>query len=72
MGIVIFVIDFGNFLTVSAQLAVFEDIICRDYYENPRDGNSIGDDRCQVDAVQTELALVTGWQDAFATIPGIS
>lgn len=61
-SIVFFLVDFGFYLTVTAQTKIFEDIICRQY-------NAQGD--CKIAPVQSELAAVNGWKDTFDALPGI-
>lgn len=69
--------DFGFYLAVAPQTAVFEDIICRNFQagnlnNNDNATNSIPDGNpCKSEAVQGELALVLGYKDMFDMLPGV-
>ncbi|KAJ9483350.1 hypothetical protein VN97_g10057 [Penicillium thymicola] len=60
--------DFGFFMSTAPQMAVYEEIICRDYQATlvPPEANP-----CKSDAVQGELALVIGYQNTFDVLPGL-
>lgn len=60
--------DFGFFMSTAPQMAVYEEIICRDYQATliPPEVNP-----CKSDAVQGELALVIGYQNTFDVLPGM-
>ncbi|KAJ5945417.1 hypothetical protein N7516_005585 [Penicillium verrucosum] len=60
--------DFGFFMSTAPQMAVYEEIICRDYQATliPPEVNP-----CKSDAVQGELALVIGYQNTFDVLPGL-
>ncbi|KAJ5970219.1 uncharacterized protein N7479_000137 [Penicillium vulpinum] len=68
--------DFGFFMSTAPQMAVYEDIICRNYQAtlhgagnetlSPSEPNP-----CKSEAVQGELALVIGYQNTFDVIPGL-
>ena len=65
--ILVALLDSSGYLILAPQTKIFENIICDKYYmgrENERD--------CKVMAVQSELALIRGWKDAFAQLPGLS
>ncbi|CAG8922889.1 unnamed protein product [Penicillium salamii] len=69
--------DFGFFMSSAPQLAVFEDIICRDYKATlHRAGNLLDSslsvsNPCKSEAVQSELALVIGYKDTLEVLPGL-
>ncbi|CAG7963727.1 unnamed protein product [Penicillium olsonii] len=69
--------DFGFFMSTAPQLAVFEDIICRDYKATlHRTGDVLtpslsGPNPCKSEAVQGELALVIGYKNTLEVLPGI-
>ncbi|KAJ5188076.1 Major facilitator superfamily domain general substrate transporter [Penicillium cf. griseofulvum] len=68
--------DFGFFMSAAPQIAVYEDIICRNYQANL---HGVGNDTltppvsnpCKSEAVQGELALVIGYQSTLDVIPGL-
>ncbi|KAJ5788834.1 uncharacterized protein N7518_005845 [Penicillium psychrosexuale] len=68
--------DFGFFMSTAPQIAVYEDIICRNYQDTlHRAGNetlsSPVSNPCKSEAVQGELALVIGYQSTFDVMPGL-
>ncbi|KAJ5648884.1 uncharacterized protein N7484_002607 [Penicillium longicatenatum] len=65
-------VDFGAFLSVAPQTAIFEQIICRNHLEFRNAGNAtLGEDPCKSEAVQGELALIIGYKDGFDVLPTI-
>ncbi|KAJ5746959.1 uncharacterized protein N7511_008655 [Penicillium nucicola] len=66
--------EFGFFMSTAPQTAVFEDIICRNYQTglNGAQNGTLPDlNPCKSEAVQGELAIITGYKDTFDTIPSI-
>lgn len=69
--------DFGFFMSSAPQLAVFEDIICRDYKATLHRAGNLSDSSlsvsnpCKSEAVQSELALVIGYKDTLEVLPGM-
>ncbi|KGO74874.1 Major facilitator superfamily domain, general substrate transporter [Penicillium italicum] len=68
--------DFGFFMSTAPQMAVYEEIICRNYQATLHGaGNDTGIppelNPCKSEAVQGELALVIGYQDTFDVMPGL-
>lgn len=68
----IFFMEISSYLPVASQLAIFEDIACKNYYASgmhtlpPDSSNGI----CKIEPVQSEVALLNSWKDTFETIPG--
>jgi hypothetical protein len=68
--------DFGFFMSAAPQIAVYEEIICRNYQASL---HGVGNDTltppvsnpCKSEPVQGELALVTGYQSTLDVIPGM-
>lgn len=68
--------DFGFFMSTAPQIAVYEEIICRNYQATL---HGAGNDTlippevnpCKSEAVQGELALVIGYQNTFDVVPGM-
>jgi len=70
----IVIIDLAMWLGIAPQAQIFEDIICRQYYEHASSDPAkivlpIASYDCKVPPVQNELAFVTGWQDTLFSIP---
>ncbi|KAK8141533.1 hypothetical protein G3M48_010358, partial [Beauveria asiatica] len=71
-SVIILICDVVASVPMTPRLVVFEDIICRNYY-NAWGGGS-GDSRmgdCKIEPVQAELAVINGWKETFDTIPGV-
>ena len=77
-AVLLLAVDFGFYMSNAPQLAVFEDIICRNYKETlHRTGDAltpslVEGNPCKSEAVQGELALVIGYKDTFDVLPGMS
>ncbi|KAJ5333075.1 uncharacterized protein MYU51_005157 [Penicillium brevicompactum] len=76
-AVLLLAVDFGFYMSNAPQLAVFEDIICRNYKETlHRTGDAltpslVEGNPCKSEAVQGELALVIGYKDTFDVLPGL-
>ncbi|KAL6808389.1 putative MFS multidrug transporter [Trichoderma camerunense] len=64
------VLNIGSYVSFAAQLAILQDIVCKSHYEEGQ-SLSMDDDRCKVDAVQSEVAFINGWKDVFEMLPAI-
>ena len=70
----IVIYEMSLFLQFAPTTEIMESIICEDYYKQKssvmfRPGDS-EDEECKVAPIQTELALVLGWQPLFNSIAG--
>lgn len=75
--VLVFLFDFSGSLTGASTLRIYESIICHSYYKanDPSrigDGEVVDERYCKVDAVQEELAVLTGGESFFNTLPGKS
>lgn len=75
--VLVFLFNFSSSLTGASTLRIYESIICHGYYKtnDPSrigDGGVVDERHCKVDAVQEELAVLTGWESFFNTLPGKS
>lgn len=65
--------DFGFYLSSAPQTAIFERIICQKHLElnglNSTQSIPNGVDPCKSEAVQGELALVSGYADGLNYLP---
>lgn len=68
--IITLLFDFIQYSAYAPLTAVFEEIICDHYYSSGFDGLLLQRD-CKVIPVQSELALVRGYKDAFNQIPSM-
>ncbi|KAF5864590.1 hypothetical protein ETB97_007148 [Aspergillus alliaceus] len=67
-GAVLF--DLSNNLGSVAEIAILEDIVCRDHYATTAAILSTSE-RCKIEPVQAEIALLNGWRETFESIPAI-
>lgn len=69
---------FGNCFLIAPQLRVYEDIICRHYYDEIKGQGHISltedidESLCKIDEIQEELAIVVGGLSLADSVPGIS
>lgn len=64
----VLIVDFGFFLAIPAQTRIFEDILCRQYYGST---DNLAEADCKVVPVQSELARIAGWKEAFDPLASI-
>ncbi|KAH8721147.1 Efflux pump ustT [Beauveria bassiana] len=70
-SVIILISDVVASVPMTPRLVIFEDILCRNYYDA---WGGSGDSRmcdCKVEPVQAELAVINGWKETFDTIPGV-
>jgi hypothetical protein len=72
----VFVIEVGDYMQRAPLARVLEDIICRKYYESSAPlgthiAEPIPEQDCKMPQVQGPLAMLRGWDAAFACIPGL-
>lgn len=65
-------LNVGSHIALVPQTALLQDIICENYYARVdlHHGTASPLDKCKVKPVQSEVAYVIGWQQAFENIPG--
>lgn len=76
-GFLTFASQFGTYLSIPSQTAIFEQIICRNQLQLREPWNAFpniadNEDFCKSEEVQSELALVIGYKDGLDMIPGTS
>ncbi|KAF3938114.1 hypothetical protein ABW19_dt0207956 [Dactylella cylindrospora] len=74
--VIIFVFDFANMLIQTPMIRIYEEIICRKYFDSQKSslypaGTEIPEDECKIAPVQRELALIMGMEPVFDAIPSI-
>ncbi|KAM3486724.1 hypothetical protein MY8738_000218 [Beauveria namnaoensis] len=71
VSVIILISDVVASVPMTPRLVIFEDIICRNYYDawGGNGDSRLGD--CKVEPVQAELAVINGWKETFDTIPGV-
>ncbi|KAI0446910.1 MFS general substrate transporter [Xylaria telfairii] len=68
-AVAILTLNVGSYIALVPTVAILESIICKKFYENTPI-SPIGD-HCKVEAVQSEVAYINGWKDAFEMVPAI-
>jgi len=75
-ALLIFVVDFPEFMRVAPRLRLYELTICREYYRGA-DPSVIGPDGhvpeglCKLDAIQSSLANLRGIMGLLEAVPGM-
>ncbi|KAM3463463.1 hypothetical protein NHJ6243_003294 [Beauveria neobassiana] len=71
VSVIILISDVVASVPMTPRLVIFEDILCRNYYDawGGSGDSRLGD--CKVEPVQAELAVINGWKETFDTIPGV-
>ncbi|RFU28106.1 hypothetical protein B7463_g8215, partial [Scytalidium lignicola] len=72
----VFLIEIGDSMQKAPMTRAFEDILCRKYYESATPTGThitlpIPEEDCKIPIVQGQLAMLKGWDAAFACIPGL-
>lgn len=73
--LMLFLDGLGNVMSLAPKTRLFEDIVCRQYYEWDRSGldgaGGPSEEVCKDPAVQDVVARLFGWQTFFDGIPGL-
>ncbi|EEP77442.1 predicted protein [Uncinocarpus reesii 1704] len=71
--ILTFAVDFGSYLGIAPQTRIFEDIVCRNYYDKHEPGRfppgEIPEDQCKIRPVQAEVAFLQAIMSSFEAVP---
>lgn len=65
ISVLLMLAESTNLIALAPRMAIFEDIICRQYY---RDVTGVLD--CKIEPIQSELARINGWKRTFSMVPG--
>jgi len=71
-----FFVEIGDYMLRAPLMRILEAIICRSYYESTTPigidlSIPIPEGKCKIPFVQSELAMLRGWDGTFSCIPGI-
>ncbi|KAF3904137.1 hypothetical protein AA313_de0204041 [Arthrobotrys entomopaga] len=74
--VILFVFDFADSMFQAPIVRIYEDIICRNYFdihqpEMNHSGRQIPEEQCKIAPVQKELALIRGMEPVFDAIPSL-
>lgn len=72
----VFFIEIGDFMLKAPIMRTLESIICNSYYKSTLPvgmvlPDPIPEDHCKIPIVQSQLAMLKGWDLTFSCIPGI-
>ncbi|KAF2970819.1 hypothetical protein GQX73_g2829 [Xylaria multiplex] len=70
ISVLLMMAEFTNLIAMAPRMAIFEDIICRQYYADWQDMTSVAD--CKIEPVQSELARINGWKRTSTMLPGLA
>lgn len=68
ISVLLMTAEFTNLIILAPRMAIFEHIICRQYYADQQNIAGVAD--CKVEPVQSELARVNGWKRTSSMVPG--
>ncbi|KAI0127727.1 major facilitator superfamily domain-containing protein [Xylariales sp. AK1849] len=68
-AVAILTLNIGSHIAMVPTVAILEMIVCRRFYESSLVWAA--DERCKAEAVQSEVAYINGWKDAFEMLPAI-
>ncbi|KAI0537873.1 major facilitator superfamily domain-containing protein [Xylaria digitata] len=70
ISVLLMMAEFTNLIAMAPRMAIFEDIICRQYYADWQEVTSVAD--CKIEPVQSELARINGWKRTSTMVPGLA
>src|SRR4051794_32743860 len=70
LSAVMLILDISSYVAIAPETAIFEDIACNKYYTAFGHAGDSNSERCKIEPIQSEVALISGWKDALETIPG--
>ncbi|KAF1952033.1 MFS general substrate transporter [Byssothecium circinans] len=71
LAIVMLLLDTSSYLSVGPEVAIFEQVACREYYGPTFISDTMDESQCKIEPVQSEVAFVIAWNNALQTVPGI-
>ena len=76
--IAVFIVMIGDYMTRAPLVRLLEDVICRSYYESSEPSGldfdlslPIPEGKCKLPWIQSELAMLRGWDSIVSCIPGL-
>lgn len=69
--VIMLIFDFTQYSTYAPLTAVFEDVICTNYYLSTSHSTTSHYRDCKIIPVQRELAIVKGYKDGFNQVPSM-
>ncbi|KAI0192750.1 MFS multidrug transporter [Xylaria flabelliformis] len=67
---VLMLANFSSVITMAPRLAIFEDVICTQFYADRTDIAGAPD--CKIEPVQSEVAFINGWEKTLSLLPGLA
>lgn len=75
IGVLMFMLEISSAITIAPRVQIIEGIVCEVHEltlgpSMPSNHSHLEVDKCKTEAIQTEVALIIGWQNTFEMIPG--
>jgi hypothetical protein len=72
VSLLVFALEVSSAIADSPQTQILEAIVCEKYYATSSWTlpTAISSERCKIEAIQTEVALLIGWKNTFEMLPG--
>jgi MFS family permease len=72
----VFLIEMSDYMIKAPLMRLLEDVICRSYYESAEPPSidlsiPIPEENCKLPGVQSQLAMLKGWDTVISCIPGL-
>ncbi|KAH8668573.1 major facilitator superfamily domain-containing protein [Xylariales sp. PMI_506] len=66
-------LNIGRCLAIAPDTSILMDIVCNQYYAEAQLGSGTPptDDRCKIEPVQSEVALINSWRSIVEFLPGV-
>ncbi len=65
----VLLLNVSNQLCTAPQVAILEDIVCRQYYANLQPLGPPDVQNCKAEPVQSEVSFINGWRQVFDCLP---
>jgi hypothetical protein len=70
ISLLVFALEVSSAIADAPQTQILEGIVCEKHYATSSWNNGISDERCKIEAIQTEVAMLIGWKNTFEMLPG--
>jgi hypothetical protein len=70
ISLLVFALEISSAIADAPQTQILEGIVCEKHYATSSWTNATSDERCKIEAIQTEVAMLIGWKNTFEMLPG--
>jgi hypothetical protein len=70
ISLLVFALEISSAIADAPQTQILEGIVCEKHYATSSWTNATSDERCKIQAIQTEVAMLIGWKNTFEMLPG--